>query len=83
MNAEEINKILGEIFKKDTTTDKEKDALLEACDCVWKANASKVVDEKSFSKLLYDNMAYDYDIKVEETNKDTRFIVSTFKKGNA
>lgn len=80
MDAKKVNEILKRIFEKESTTDEEKKALMTACDCVWKVKESKVIDEKSFNQMLFDNMAFDYEVEVNKTDKDTKFIISTFKK---
>lgn len=80
MKAEEINKILKNIYDKDTTTAEERKALLEACGCVWASRMNKVVDTGSFMNMLYENMAYDYDVEVKTTETETEFCVKTFKK---
>lgn len=80
MNAKKINKILTSIFEKETTTAEERNALLTACDCVWKVKGSKVVDERTFKQMLFDNMAFAYDVEVNKTDNETEFLIKTFKR---
>lgn len=80
LKAEQINKILKDIYDKETTTPGEKNALLEACGCVWKSRMNKVVDIGSFMNMLYEHMGYDYDVDVKESDTETEFCVKTFKK---
>ncbi len=79
MKAEEINKILKDIYDKDTTTSEEKKALLEACGCVWASRMNKVVDTGSFINMLYEHMGFQYDVDVKTTETETEFCVKTFK----
>lgn len=80
MKAEEINQLLKGIYDKDTTTPKEKKALLEACGCVCNSRMNKVIDIGSFMNMLYENMGYQYDVDVKTTKTETVFYVKTFLK---
>lgn len=80
MNAEKITQLLKELYNKDTTTQEEKSALLEACGCVWAARMNKVVDVSSFMNMLYEHMGFQYDVEVTETDEGTMFRVKTFMK---
>jgi len=80
MNADKINEVLEGLYNKDTTTSEEKNALLEACGCVWKARMNKIVDVGSFMSLLYEYMGFQYDVEVKETDEQTIFQVKTFMK---
>ena len=79
MKPEKANEIIKDIFEKETTTEEERKALLYACDCIWKANSGKVIDEGSFMKMLYNNMIYDYDVEINKTDNETHFLIKTFK----
>lgn len=79
MKANEINKLLQGIYEKEGTTKEEKKALLEACGCVWRAKMNRVVDVGSFMEMLYNYMGFDYDVEMEQTEKETTFTVKTFK----
>lgn len=79
LNAEQINKILKEIYDKETTTSEEKKALLEACGCVWASRMNKVVDIGSFMNMLYEHMGVQYDVDVKTTDTETVLCVKTFK----
>lgn len=80
MKAKEINQILKNIYDKDTTTKEEKNALLEACGCVWDSRMNKVVDIGTFMNMLYRHMGYQYDVDVKTTETETVFCVKTFMK---
>ena len=80
MDVKEINQILKSIYDKETTTKEEKKAILEAGGCVWRARMNKVVNEASFMNMLYEYMAYKYDVEVETTETETVFYVKTFMK---
>lgn len=80
MTAENINSILNNLFNKETTSLEEKKALMEACQCVWTTKSNKVVDNESFMKMLLENMAFEYDVEINTTDKETEFLVKTFKK---
>jgi enamine deaminase RidA (YjgF/YER057c/UK114 family) len=78
LKAEQINAILKDIYDKATTTKEEKDALLEACGCVWKARMNKVVDIGSFMNMLHEHMGFQYDVDVKTTKTETVFSVKAF-----
>lgn len=80
VKAEEINQLLKNIYDKETTTEEEKKALLEACGCVWASRMNKVIDIGSFMNMLYEHMGYRYDVDVETTETETVFCVKTFMK---
>lgn len=80
MKAEEINVKLKEIYDKDTTTQEERNALLEACGCVWASRMNKVVDIASFMYMLDQHMGFDYNVDVKTNEEDTVFSVKTFIK---
>ena len=80
MNPDKINRVLKEIYERETTTLEEKAILIEACECVWKTNSNKVIDKESFCRLLYENMGFDYDVEVIEDKENTKFLVTTIKK---
>lgn len=82
MKADEINKILKQIYDKGDTTKEEKKALLEACGCVWESRMNQVIDIGSFMNMLYANMGYEYDVDVEEDEFETIFKVKTFIKSS-
>ena len=80
MKAEKINQLLKGLYDKGTTTQEERDALLEACGCVWQARMNKVVDIGSFMNMLYVYMGCQYDVEVKTNETETVFCVKTFKK---
>jgi hypothetical protein len=77
LKAEEINQMLKDIYDKDSTTENEKKALLEACGCVWASRMNKVVDIGSFMNMLYEFMGCQYDVEVKTTENETEFCVKT------
>ncbi|HCL4480324.1 TPA: hypothetical protein N2D99_002412 [Clostridium botulinum] len=80
MKAGEINQTLKDIYDKDTTTEEEKKALLEACGCVWASRMNKVEDIGSFMNMLYEHMGSQYDVDVKSTETEMIFCVKTFMK---
>jgi hypothetical protein len=80
LQAEKINQLLKALYDKDTTTKDERNALLEACGCVWESRANKVADTGSFMNMLYEHMRYRYDVDVKTTETETVFYVKTFYK---
>ena len=82
MKAEKINQILKDIHDRNTTTKEEKKALLEASGCVWESRMNKVVDIGSFMNMLYTHMGFEYDVKTNENETETEFIVKTFMKNS-
>lgn len=78
MNGERVNEILRGICEKESITKEEKKALMIACTCVWKT-IDKVEDEKTFYQMLENNMIMDYDVETKVTEKETEFLIKTFK----